>query len=433
MSFSTYTSGLNYANGLAFDNNNNLYIADGGANNIIKVDTLGNKSVFVSGFNYTQNVVFDNIGFPNGYLYVMDNSNTIYKVDVNGNKTTFITNLGTHYFGMAFDVNNNLYYCNADASNIYKINTSGTTTLFITGGSNLSYPLGIAFDNNGNLFVANFDNKYIFKYNSNGTLINNQFISFPNNSLGVNLIIDANNNIYACYTFDPNASGHYLNKYDSNGTLISTIYNDTTGTILGLAFDSMDNLYFTNNNATTITKYAITIPIVCFKEGSMILTNTGYKPIQDLRKGDLVKTLKHDFKPIEMIGKREIYHPALQERIKDQLYECSQDNFDDVFEPLIITGCHSILVDNFVSEKQKNNAIEINNGRLFITDGKYRLPTCVDERAKVYEIPGNYTIYHLALENDDYYMNYGIYANGLLVETCSKRYLKELSNMTLIE
>ena len=38
-----------------------------------------------------------------------------------------------------------------------------------------------------------------------------------------------------------------------------------------------------------------------------------------------------------------------------------------------------------------------------------------------------------ALENDNYYMNYGIYANGLLVETCSKRYLKELSNMTLIE
>ena len=31
-------------------------------------------------------------------------------------------------------------------------------------------------------------------------------------------------------------------------------------------------------------------------------------------------------------------------------------------------------------------------------------------------------------------MNYGIYANGLLVETCSKRYLTELelSNMTLI-
>ena len=32
----------------------------------------------------------------------------------------------------------------------------------------------------------------------------------------------------------------------------------------------------------------------------------------------------------------------------------------------------------------------------------------------------------------DYFMNYGIYANGLLVETCSKRYLKELSKMDLL-
>jgi len=29
-------------------------------------------------------------------------------------------------------------------------------------------------------------------------------------------------------------------------------------------------------------------------------------------------------------------------------------------------------------------------------------------------------------------MNYGIYANGLLVESCSKRYLIELSKMEII-
>jgi hypothetical protein len=70
---------------------------------------------------------------------------------------------------------------------------------------------------------------------------------------------------------------------------------------------------------------------------------------------------------------------------------------------------------------------------IYVTNNKYRLPACVDMRSSVYETSGKYTIYHLALDNDDYYMNYGIYANGLLVETCSKRYLKELSNMDLIE
>jgi len=102
-----------------------------------------------------------------------------------------------------------------------------------------------------------------------------------------------------------------------------------------------------------------------------------------------------------------------------------------VFEDLIITGCHCILVNKFVSEEQKKRVIEV-NGDTYVTDNKYRLPSCADERASVYKTSGFYTIYHLALENDDYYMNYGIYANGLLVETCSKRYLKELSNMTLL-
>jgi hypothetical protein len=71
-------------------------------------------------------------------------------------------------------------------------------------------------------------------------------------------------------------------------------------------------------------------------------------------------------------------------------------------------------------------------GDIFVTDKKYRLPACVDQRAKPYEKEEKTVIYHIALDNEDYLMNYGIYANGLLVETCSQRYLKELSNMTLI-
>jgi hypothetical protein len=60
------------------------------------------------------------------------------------------------------------------------------------------------------------------------------------------------------------------------------------------------------------------------------------------------------------------------------------------------------------------------------------LPACIDTRAEIYSGKGEHTIYHFALENDDYYMNYGVYANGLLVETCSKRYLLEESKMTLM-
>ena len=170
----------------------------------------------------------------------------------------------------------------------------------------------------------------------------------------------------------------------------------------------------------------------CFKEDTKILTKNGYVPIQNLRKGDLVKTFKNDYKPINMIGVREINHISNKQRIKEQLYVCRENEYPEIFEELVITGCHSILVDNFTDETQKEKTIEV-NGKIYITDKKYRLPVCLDERASVYENPGNYNIYHIALEHESYYMNYGIYANGLLVESCSRRYMKEESNMSLIE
>jgi hypothetical protein len=205
---------------------------------------------------------------------------------------------------------------------------------------------------------------------------------------------------------------------------IVTIYTDNNSQTV---YDA-----FSDNRNVTFTEIPDVGPVVCFKQGSKILTDNGYKLIQDLRKGDLIKTLKDNYKPIFMIGKRSMHHPASNDRIKDQLYKCCQEKYPEIFEPLVITGCHSILVDEFISDKQKEKTIAV-NGDAYVTDDKYRLPACVDERASVYEIEGNFTIYHLALENENYYYNYGVYANGLLVETCSKRYLKELSNMIVIE
>jgi hypothetical protein len=198
----------------------------------------------------------------------------------------------------------------------------------------------------------------------------------------------------------------------------------------GLAVDPTGNLYVADTYNNSIAEF-IYSNVVCFKEGTKILTSQGYTSIETLRKGDLVKTLNNSFVPIEMIGKKTMYNPATNDRIKDQLYILENDEYPDVFEPLVITGCHSVLVDGFENENQKEQVKEV-LGKIYITDGKYRLPACVDTRSNVFLQKGDFTIYHIALENENYYGNYGVFANGLLVETCSRRYLKEYANMTIL-
>jgi hypothetical protein len=176
--------------------------------------------------------------------------------------------------------------------------------------------------------------------------------------------------------------------------------------------------------------------IMCFKEGTNILcfdqeTNTEkYIPIEDLRNGALVKTRSSGYQPICMIGSSTIYNPSDKLRGKNRLYRCSKDKYPDLTEDLIITGCHSILVYT-ITDKEREDLEDL-MGKIYVTENRYRLMACVDERAEPYEEEGLYTIWHFALEHEHIRANYGVYANGLLVESSSKRMMSEYSGMKLL-
>ena len=174
----------------------------------------------------------------------------------------------------------------------------------------------------------------------------------------------------------------------------------------------------------------------CFLEGTTILCQVDgvekYVPVEQLKKGALVKTSLDGYKPVVLLGKGTIQNPDNDERTENRLYKCSTSKYPELKHDLYITGCHSILVFP-ITEKQKEDTIK-HLGNLFVTDKKYRLIACVDERAEPWNSKGEYTIWHLALENSDEKMNYGVYANGgLLVETCSINFLKNKSNMECLE
>ena len=197
-----------------------------------------------------------------------------------------------------------------------------------------------------------------------------------------------------------------------------------------ITFDLGQGPGSTSLETFTITNFQYQYGIPCFNEGSKILSlidnEEVYVPIQKLKKGDLVKTYKHGYKKIEIIGKKNILNSKHSKK-GDRIYRLSNDNYPELFQDLYLTGYHSILVDNLTRE-QRNQTEEIMK-KIYITDDKYRLITCLDNRAELIEDEKKYTIYHFALENDNYYYNYGVYANGLLVESSSLRYMKEFSGM----
>jgi hypothetical protein len=176
--------------------------------------------------------------------------------------------------------------------------------------------------------------------------------------------------------------------------------------------------------------------IMCFKEDTKILcldtqdNQEKYLPVQDLRKGTLVKTGKSGYIPIALIGHSKIYNPANSLRYKNRLYKCHKGNYPELFEDLVITGCHSILVPD-LTEKERADSQEF-MGDIYVTENKYRLMASLDKRAETYEEEGVFPIWHFALENEHIRANFGVYANGLLVETSSIRMMSEYSGMELL-
>ena len=75
----------------------------------------------------------------------------------------------------------------------------------------------------------------------------------------------------------------------------------------------------------------------------------------------------------------EMEHRALNTRIPDQLYEYTTDSYPEVVEPLIITGRHSILINQLNEEESK----KINLSKYWDERSKARAKRAKRSRSKI--------------------------------------------------
>jgi len=175
----------------------------------------------------------------------------------------------------------------------------------------------------------------------------------------------------------------------------------------------------------------------CFKEDTKILcyvdNEEKYIPVQDMKKGTLVKTSMNGYIPVHSIGHAKIFNPANKLRGLNRLYKCTKAMYPEITEDLVITGCHSILMDiEKLTPELKEKTKELTGREELTTDTKWRLMAVLDERAEPFEEEGTFTIWHFALDHFDEFMNYGVYANGLLVESCDINMMREHSGLEMV-
>ena len=283
---SLVSKGLNNPAGVAVDNSGNLYIANSGANSIVKVNALTQSKTTLNvpngSFNFPTGVAVDGDGnvYIADYLY-----NIIQKYDIQAGTLTQLNISGLNSpYGVALDKNNNVYVANSKANTIVVYNQAVPSQSIISSPL-LNNPTGVAVDASLNIYVANCGGNSIlfFGYNSLTSTYNSAVeiltqSSFPTLSGPVALAVDRFGALYITNTGD-----NTILKYDpANPTippsiLFSAGLNTPQGVALntpqGVAVDYYGNVYVGNSSDNNIISFPNATIAAISIEGS--LTPTG--------------------------------------------------------------------------------------------------------------------------------------------------------------
>ena len=138
-----------------------------------------------------------------------------------------------------------------------------------------------------------------------------------------------------------------------------------------------------------------------------------YTCVKDLKIGDIVKTYKHGYIPIKKIKKLLIVND--NSLFTHNMYILRKTDENNLIEDLIMSGGHSLLVDELPEEEDKKQKMI---GFDYCIDDKKLMLAGLSDLFEPFLEEKNYLVYNFILENNgDKTKRYGVYANGILVET----------------
>lgn len=218
----TFSTSVSYPTMLAFDRAGNLYCSSEVYGNIYKfANTDGvlssSPTIFASGLRVPEGLAFDD----DGDLFVVSfGSASIVRITPDGTQTTFASGL-RRPIGIAIDTSQNVYVSDQGADSIYKYTPDGAQSTFATG---IPGPVGITFTRAGNLLVADEPSGNVFQITPGGE--KTTFVS----GLGYNIVDvkeDDMGNVFV-------SSRQYAAIYEVNAG--SPIKFSTGFSVFGMAF-----------------------------------------------------------------------------------------------------------------------------------------------------------------------------------------------------
>jgi sugar lactone lactonase YvrE len=156
---------LNDPFGVAVDTSGNVYVADSGANQVLKIPAGGGTPTSIgSGLDFPTGLAVDG----NGDVFIANTfGNNIVEVPANGGSQMTIGSGLSSPLGVAVDASGDVFVADTDNNRVVEVLANGAGQ--VTLGSGIFAPTGVAVDGSGDVFIAASANGFVFEIPNGGS------------------------------------------------------------------------------------------------------------------------------------------------------------------------------------------------------------------------------------------------------------------------